>query len=439
MAGGFVNRHATPRLAPHGEDGIQNVDKNLGGSPGSLRSGGADVTNSVDHSAAGSLLGYLYQVEVALIELIKQSRGRGEPRLSLSIERFDDVSFDVQGDPHEILQTKHVSSKSMSDASTDLWRTIKVWLDLSEGAVEIDQVVFSLITTSNAPESSAAAYLRANPQERDVDKAERILERVAVDFGNKDHATYYEAYLRMDRAQRKRLLERVLILDGAQPILNIEDELRELLWHATDSAHHDKLLTGLLGWWYRRVVLHLTDTEDSGILADELDLAIGDLRERLLTDDLHLEVNPEIEEMELEGLTEEDRVFVQQLKLLSLDSPALADALLNYKRAFQQRSEWVRKHLVSPGELERYERQLIEEWKFFFALIENMGGSEEDLQEAGLKLYKDVQTLTIFIRERARYPWIMRGSYHMLADELRVGWHPQFVQRLRDLLPAEPQ
>jgi hypothetical protein len=30
-----------------------------------------------------------------------------------------------------------------------------------------------------------------------------------------------------------------------------------------------------------------------------------------------------------------------------------------------------------------------------------------------------------------------RGSFHMLADELRVGWHPEFLARLRHLLEPE--
>jgi hypothetical protein len=30
-----------------------------------------------------------------------------------------------------------------------------------------------------------------------------------------------------------------------------------------------------------------------------------------------------------------------------------------------------------------------------------------------------------------------RGSFHILADELRVGWHPEFMDRLQQVLEPE--
>ena len=40
------------------------------------------------------------------------------------------------------------------------------------------------------------------------------------------------------------------------------------------------------------------------------------------------------------------------------------------------------------------------------------------------------------IRERVMEPYVMRGSYHMLADRELLGWHPDFIMRLRVLLSA---
>jgi hypothetical protein len=142
------------------------------------------------HTAGPQLLGYLYQVDVALVELITRSRGRiVDPAVGLSIEKYDDVAFETGATPTEVLQTKHSlnEAKSLSDTSTDLWRTLKGWIDLrqiDEGLGDGQQAVLSLLTTSAAPDGSAAAKLRPDPL-RDVPAAERILERVAQGFGNK--------------------------------------------------------------------------------------------------------------------------------------------------------------------------------------------------------------------------------------------------------------
>jgi hypothetical protein len=40
----------------------------------------------------------------------------------------------------------------------------------------------------------------------------------------------------------------------------------------------------------------------------------------------------------------------------------------------------------------------------------------------------------IRLRERFDEPFVTRGTLHELADRLSVGWHPDFVARLEELL-----
>ena len=57
------------------------------------------------HSAASSALGYLYQVRYALLEALRRLRKSQE--FLVNIETLDDIVFDAQGQPTELLQTKH--------------------------------------------------------------------------------------------------------------------------------------------------------------------------------------------------------------------------------------------------------------------------------------------------------------------------------------------
>jgi hypothetical protein len=256
---------------------------------GETPAGGNQDPPVVDHTAAQSLLGYLYQVEVALLELIRRSRGPSvDPALALSIERFDNVAFERAGSAEEILQTKHslYAAKSLTDASVDLWRTIKVWIDLaSEGAIEVERAALSLLTTSTASSGGAASLLRPDA-ERDVAHAGRILERIAGASTNQENAAAYTAFLTLPGDQRARLVAAVVVLDRAPTIRDVRSELLTLLWHATDRRFHEQLITRLPGWWYGRVVRHLTAPDRDPILADEVELEIGDLREQLVSDNL---------------------------------------------------------------------------------------------------------------------------------------------------------
>jgi hypothetical protein len=79
-------------------------------------------------SASESALGYLYQCRLALWQTLVKLREQDE--VEVSIETLDDVSFSVEGNPAELLQTKHhLNAKaSVSDASPDLWKTLRVWI-----------------------------------------------------------------------------------------------------------------------------------------------------------------------------------------------------------------------------------------------------------------------------------------------------------------------
>ncbi len=91
----------------------------------------------------------------------------------ISIEKFDDISFHKDDSPEVLIQLKHhVKNRGdLTYASTDLWRTIKVWADsIMEVPEIIERTKFLIITTATAPKDSAAFHLRdfAN---RDVENA----------------------------------------------------------------------------------------------------------------------------------------------------------------------------------------------------------------------------------------------------------------------------
>lgn len=126
------------------------------------------------YSASESMLGYMYQSRHALFAFLQ--RNRVAPTVRVSIEKFDDVAFEVGGQADELIQTKHRAVPgNLTDASEDLWKMLRVW---SEGVRDkefpLPGTVFTLLTTETAPDGSAAAMLRPGAG-RDHIKAEGVL------------------------------------------------------------------------------------------------------------------------------------------------------------------------------------------------------------------------------------------------------------------------
>jgi hypothetical protein len=100
----------------------------------------------------------------------------------------------------------------------------------------------------------------------------------------------------------------------------------------------------------------------------------------------------------------------------------------------------VREQLLLANELQDYEAVLVDEWNRLFTIMkEDLADYGEELTEQqkakiGRDLFGNIENLNLPIRERVTQPFIMRGSYHDLANRMMVGWHVDFMERLCHLL-----
>ncbi|MBA2848250.1 hypothetical protein G4V39_04530 [Thermosulfuriphilus ammonigenes] len=388
--------------------------------------------------ASASLIGYLYQCRLALLEALR--RLRKNVTFSVSIETLDDVVFDSNGEAAEILQTKHHINRAadLNDASPDIWKTFRIWISGLINDTIPDDSTFFLITTSSAPEASAAYYLRAG-KSRDVVRAIERLNATAESSTNKTNTHAYKLFRNLSAEKKRNFLEAVIVLDNAPAISDLDGLLKEELFHAVKPKFLDSFVRRIEGWWFRRVIEHLSSDASEPILSEELLAEEGRLREQFKQD--NLPVDDDIMNATVDASGYQDRTFVHQLRLIEIGNRRIFYAIRNYFRAFEQRSRWVREDLLFVGELDRYEDRLVEEWELLFeAMKDDLGNdaAEEAKKKAAQALYKWVETGSHrSIRAGVTEPCIARGTYQILADKLRVGWHPEFLKRLKKLL--EPQ
>jgi hypothetical protein len=400
------------------------------------------------YSASASLLGYLYQCRLALIETLK--RLKSDPSISVSIETLDDVVFERDGNPTDIIQVKHHIARkaSLTDASTDLWKTIRIWCDLfSEGSCG-ESAILHLMTTEKTIDSSAAHYLRS--EGRDIDKAEKLLLQTSQTSTNESNKIGYQKFNELMPEQRKALLERVFILDNCPSSRDIQDLLSGELWGHCERRHMARFVEYLEGWWFQRIVAGLdgsqrartndatTDIENRDhrkhkslqITGREIDAQLNSLRERFKTDSLP--IHPEIQSADPDIAPFSNWVFARQLRLINLTENRVERAAKNYYQASEQRSRWVRESLLVDNDVEQYDDRLIDEWDIRFDQAKDaltaIPTSDEQIA-SGKKVYKWVEAeASIPIRSSCQELFITRGSFQILANQLKVGWHPQFIR-----------
>lgn len=391
-------------------------------------------------SAVDATLGYLYQVRSALFWALR--RLKDEPDFLVSIETLDDVTFETAGgDATDLLQAKHhlKGTAVLTDASPDLWKTLRIWFD-GHASKDIPPTAnLYLVTTGIAPDGSAASRLRA--QSRDITVAQLALDATASSSINKKNKSAYEAYLKATSNERTSILGKVVVVDAAPSVGDIDAELHQEVYWAAGKEHHAAFLDRLEGWWLRRVLQQLTSAPKDRIGSVELEAQMSDLREQFKQESLP--IDDDLLKFTLDDATKaahENATFVRQLEIIKVGKRRIAIAIHDYYRAFEQRSRWLRDDLIVGLDLHKYEKRLTEEWEVVFeAMRDDLGSTTTDdaKEQAARSVLAWAERTTIPIRPNVTEPFVSRGSLHLLADDMRIGWHPEFMERLTSLLCAK--
>lgn len=389
-----------------------------------------------NHQASEQMIGYLYQVRFALALLLDDDN----PNSQISIEKFDDIAFSQDGEPRQLIQLKHHVQKhgNLSDSSTDLWRTLKVWIDTIKKSPEIlNEAKFLIITTAIAPDNTASSYLKDN-EIRDVNIAYQKLKVVSDKSENKEHKKYYDAFSGMEESIMKKLLSQTYIIDKASKITDVEKTFRKQIRYSCVPKYEDPICQRLEGWWYKKAIEALCSDKPIFVTQSQVRTLIVSISQEYTDENLPIDIF-DIEDFQEGDLGTDEKVFYEQLKLISIGNRRMQVALRDYYRAFRQRANWIRNDLLYINELEKYEERLIDEWEHSFAAMEDdlaqcVGVTENEKIKEGRKLFSDIEKRDIRIRPKCQEAFVMRGSYHILANQLRVGWHKDFYERLRQLI-----
>ena len=394
---------------------------------------GAPAVDSIsaDHSATASLLGYLHQTRWGLLELVRNIASA--PDLTLTMEMHDDISWVDGATPIELKQLKlHAKTiGTLGDASVDLWRTIRVWLDAPRPGDPFGPELV-LVTNAYATQGSAAALLGS--KDRNEVRALELLEAAARKSKNERTRVARDKFLGLSPADRTGLLGRIYVQDRSLDAAGVEQEVEDLLLAGAPIEHFQSYVEQVWGWWNQETVRLLRGAR-TAFSVGEVRRQLATIRERFSADNLPTTVGEE--EVGISTVDHADRTYVYQLRWIGVRPRVLERAVIDYERAFMQATRWLDRNLVTPSELERFALELTSEWEreFDYRCDElPRDTTDEDKRRVGRKLLHDLGNSALTIRPRFNDQFFTRGQQHSLADKGSVGWHPEFATHVQELL-----
>ncbi len=387
------------------------------------------------YSAAEQGLGYIYQARFALMKILALPE-----ESSLLLEKEDDVDFDDASGRKSLASLKHKAvGDTVTDLSTDFWKSVRIWLAhyTANGRIGSD-ARFILFTTATVSEDSVLANFKID----DIDGEARALAVAGPLAKSKGQLV---SAVRDDLGdltpnELSDFYSRITIADGALRITEIPDTIINQHLRTIRRESRPLLFERLEGWWMDQAIRLLAGERTTPIVGYEVSDKLSAMAEEYRSDNLPITFRQRMpDEMDVAN---DPRLFVEQLRALELSTARLQNAIVDYYRAFEQRSSWARENLLVSNEIEEYEDRLIDEWtRYKEAVFENITDKSEDVAclAAGRELYRwaELETNSLRIRERVTEPYVVRGTFHILANARPtpyIHWHPRFLEQLARIL-----
>ncbi|MFF4323309.1 ABC-three component system protein [Streptomyces sp. NPDC001568] len=386
------------------------------------------------HEASASAMGYLFQAQFALLELLRGREDR--PDGAISLELHDDVAWEQDGRPIDLLQVKHHirGVRTLGDKDDDVWRTIKSWMDTHAPGDE-NGPALTLVTTQQARPGTAMAALKAPAPE--AAEALKLLTAAAEESTAAGTADARAAFLELQPAQRAIFVQRMRVIDGTPSIDDLDAQVRVKLRPALPDGHTDSFMKQLWAWWYEQTV-DMLQKRHTSVSVTRVMQRISRIRDDYTSDRLPTLVGREDFPAEAEAELSE-AAFVHQLRWVGAGRH-LNKAMVDYYRAYTQTVAWLEDDLVDLDELARFEDDLSDEWQREFEwMLDELGDDACDRaqEQAGRALLrKTLDQTRVRIREAYDEAFFSRGKHHELADLGRIGWHPGFEERVKNLIRA---
>jgi C-terminal domain 7 of the ABC-three component (ABC-3C) systems len=400
------------------------------------------MDEGASHSAEAAALGFYFQAFYALLTLLTQDTDNA----AIGVEQLDDVDLKVDGQTL-LFQLKHsvnAAPPPITLKSRALWRTIKVWIDALP-TLSLSETTLHLVAVASIPSDSPLTVLTSEGVDRNdlveamVEEAQRVVDaRAAAAKSAKklpyaDRVDGCEAFLALSKTERLNLLRRTLIKQDTSPIGEIEKRVAEHL-ELLPLDQRPVVAKRLIEWWDRQIVYSLCAKRERVIsrteLQQQITIIIGDLEQDKLLPDFETVTQPE--DYQPHGM------LTRQIRLVEGKPSDLSKAIREEWKAREQRSKWLNEKPSMATVIGEYDRVLEEHWSDRHCQMAEDCADLEDKDKcaSGLKILRwthDEAPSTVRpIADGWNAPYYVRGSYQVLAMNLKVGWHPNYSALVGD-------
>ena len=374
-------------------------------------------------SAPGPYLGYSQQ-QVRLFHHLLTCPDGG---CHVSLEYLDDVAIHYANGELLLEQDKSgTATNPLTDLSKDLWRTIAIWIGLVVSkTVALDKCRFHLYVTPI--QSGPWATLLSNATtaadlEPLLKKAKQLLKRKAQPACAADLKTFIDA----EPDMRLELVKRLTVISSDD---NPLEPVRMLLRATMDVALADETCSMGLGMAISRIEELLRAGKPPLIDADAFKKSFRAAARKsnmrgYLPDFAGI---PAKSIVSAKLLTRP--VFIRQLELIDADQDERLRAVADFLQASANKVNWADAGLIHDLSLNEFDETLVRRHWLVTKELKVTHTGHPDVDVGRLTYLRCSQFETKLEGHEVPSSFVP-GCFHSLANDSRLGWHPDHIKKL---------
>lgn len=379
----------------------------------------------------GQALGYGLQY-TRLTQLLLQA-----PEGSFcSMEVLDDVAQQHPKKGVRLIQSKSaLTANPVSDRAKSLWKTLSNWVEASATwDFELEKTMLEIYVSRPV----GGAIVQSFADAKTLEAARAAIAQAQLElWGEAPHfplkgelaeeiASYVERVFNADPVRSAQIICNFHLTCGSgSPHADVEAMIRT---HPVSASKVTDIADHMCGVVKRRVDEQLEAGRPAVIGRDEFAGWYAAYVRKVDRDMVLLSRAKMPSEEESRGLL--PKVFVQQLEIIGLSFEDKLEAVSDYLMAAADRTEWAVRGEVDEMSFDDLDSVLKRNWKNKrrAGSIQH-AGKADDLQ--GQALYSECMQLDVPLQAMEPPDHFIPGCLHRLADDMSIGWHPTYEQRLK--------
>lgn len=376
-------------------------------------------TGTAKSVAPGQYLGYGLQPVRLCHHLLHADAG-----CSVSLEFIEDIAIHWPDGRLLLEQAKSaLSGNPLADSSVELWKAFANWgaLCVENEAIEVSATVFRLYVCP----TKAGALAELMHQAKSEDEAQAVLSKIAkkVTPANqlKGCNPKITEFLGAGDNLCKAIIRNFEIVVEDDPLEAIRAPLRLAILDESLDSFCNAVIGSAKNRIDSLIRAKRAPVIDAKAFRDEFRAFVR--KHSLLG--LLISTADQPSAAEIETLVNAAPIFVRQLVAVGLPKEYLLRAVSDFLRTDADRTRWAADGLIVEDSLDEFHDLLERHFQITRDEVEDMHRAQEK-DARGRQIYRRCISHQAPLEGRTLPGHFMPGSFNTLANEIRVGWHPDY-------------